>query len=167
MEVISTQLKGVHVLKPCTIFEDFRGDYVEIYNKELYFSAGIDTEFVQDDYSTSTKHVLRGFHGDNLTAKLIKCLHGTLYSVIVNNDPESDEYKKWTSFTLSSTNRKQVFIPPKFGNAFLVLSDTAVFHYKQSTYYGHEQFTIKWNDPDYNFWWPLQNPITSLRDSND
>lgn len=160
-----TPLKGVKLITPPTIFDDFRGDYVEIYNQEIYKEGGIDIDFVQDDYATSRKNVLRGIHGDDKTAKLIKCLYGSLYAIIVNNDPSSEQFKQWTSFNLSCRNRKQVFVPPKFGTSYLVLSETAIFHYKQSCYYYEaKQFTIKWNDPEFNFWWPIENPITSFRD---
>lgn len=166
LAIETTSLEGVKLITPCSMFDDFRGDYVEIYNKNLYTQAGITTEFVQDDYATSSKHVLRGIHGDPKTTKLVKCLFGSLYLVVVNNIPNSADFKKWLSFSLNCRTRKQVFVPAGFGTGYLVMSDTAVFHYKQSTYYGDaKQFTIKWNDPAYKIWWPIQNPITSLRDS--
>ena len=161
-----TPLKGVHEITPPTIFEDFRGSYVEIYNERIYKEAGIQTAFIQDDISTSSKDVLRGIHGDSETVKLVSCLVGAFYLIVVNNDPKSDQYRKWASFHVSDTNRKQVLIPAKFGNGHLVLTDKAVFHYKQSTEYNRKgQFTIKWNDPEYDFWWPIKSPITSMRDS--
>ncbi len=163
--VEKTELDGVLLVSPPTQHEDFRGTYVEIYNETLYNQAGIRTKFIQDDYSTSSQHVLRGIHGDGVTTKLISCIYGVIYVIVVNNDPMSPQYRKWKSFTLSDNNRKQVLIPPKFGNAFLVISPTAVFHYKQDTLYDREgQFTLKWNDPAYNFWWPVRNPILSERD---
>lgn len=165
--VKETELDSVKLITPVTSFEDFRGDYVEIYNEKIYKSSGIEHTFVQDDYATSSKHVLRGIHGDKKTVKLVKCLHGSLYVVIVNNCQESPQYKKWTSFHLSSSNRQQILVPANFGVGYLVLSDTAIFHYKQTTYYPDPdapQFTIKWNDPEYNIWWPIDNPIRSKRD---
>jgi dTDP-4-dehydrorhamnose 3,5-epimerase len=165
MEVTKTNLNGVFLIKPPTIFEDFRGTYVEMYNEELYVNAGINVKFVQDDISTSYKHVLRGIHGDSETWKLVSCLYGKFYLVVINWDKESPQFKQWQSFTLSDQNRLQVLIPPKFGNGHLVLSEQAIFHYKQNTYYNRAgQFTLCWNDPDLNIWWPLRNPILSIRD---
>lgn len=165
LDVKNTEIEGVKLITPSTIFDDFRGDYVEIYNLRSYRDAGITEEFVQDDYATSSKHVLRGIHGDAKTAKLVKCIYGSLYLVVVNNNRESHQYKKWVSFSISCGNRKQVFVPAKFGIGYVVMSDIAVFHYKQSTYYGDaKQFTIKWNDPEFSIWWPVTNPIISLRD---
>ncbi|MCB1083743.1 MAG: dTDP-4-dehydrorhamnose 3,5-epimerase family protein, partial [Simkania sp.] len=128
LTVQKTPLEGVLLITPPTIFDDFRGDFVEIYNQELYQNAGITAEFVQDDYATSTKHVLRGIHGDDKTGKLVKCLYGTLYMLIVNNDSNSKEYKEWTSFTLNCRNHSQLYIPPKFGTSYLVMSDKAILH---------------------------------------
>lgn len=165
MEVLKTKLEGVLLIKPPTVFEDFRGSYVETYNEELYTKAGITAKFTQDDISTSSRHVLRGIHGDSKTSKLISCLYGSFYFVVVNCDKSSPNFGQWESFTLSDRNRLQVLVPPKFGNGHLVLSETAIFHYKQDSYYDRSgQFTYLWNDPNLNLWWPIKNPIVSRRD---
>lgn len=166
MKVEKTKLDGVLQITPPTLFEDWRGEYVETYNEQLYREQGIEVQFVQDDISVSDRHVLRGLHGDATTWKLISCLYGKFYLVVVNNDPESPQYRQWASFVLSDANRKQVLIPPKFGNGHLVLSDKAIFHYKQNTYYDRAgQFTLLWNDPELNLWWPIANPLVSRRDA--
>ena len=165
LKIEKTKLDSVLLVHPPTQYEDFRGDYVEIYNEEIYRGAGIADHFVQDDYATSSRHVLRGIHGDAKTTKLISCLYGTIYVIVVNNDETSPQFRTWQSFTLSDRNRLQVYVPAKFGNAYLVMTDYAVFHYKQTTYYDRPgQFTIKWNDPVFKFWWPVKEPILSERD---
>jgi dTDP-4-dehydrorhamnose 3,5-epimerase len=165
MKVEKTNLDGVLIIDPPTNFQDFRGSYVEIYNEKLYKNYGIVQDFIQDDISTSRHNVLRGIHGDSTTSKLVSCLFGAFYLVVVNNDSSSPQYKKWEAFHLSDVNRKQILIPPKFGNGHLVLSDLAIFNYKQTTEYNREgQFTIKWDDPEYNIWWPIKSPILSERD---
>jgi dTDP-4-dehydrorhamnose 3,5-epimerase len=168
MEVCKTKLDGMLLIKPPTIFEDFRGSYVETYNEKLYTEAGIEVKFVQDDISTSSKNVLRGIHGDQETWKLISCLYGKFYFVAVNWDKASPQFGQWESFDLSDENRLQVLVPPKFGNGHLVLSEQAIFHYKQSTYYNRAgQFTIVWNDPRLKINWPVDNPILSKRDTGN
>lgn len=158
-----TKLDGVTLIKP-SIFEDFRGEYVEIYNKEIYKQLK-DIEFIQDDISVSTRHVLRGLHGDDKTWKLISCLHGRFYLVVINYDETSKDFGKWQGFNLSEKNRYQVLVAPKHGNGHLVMSKEAIFHYKQSTYYDPViQFTITWNDPRFDIWWPIKSPIISRRD---
>jgi dTDP-4-dehydrorhamnose 3,5-epimerase len=166
LQVDETTLNGVKLITPPTIFEDFRGSYVEIYNQEIYRAAGIDVAFMQDDISTSSQHVLRGIHGDDKTWKLVSCLYGKFYLNVIDMNPVSPTYNKWQGFTLSDSNRKQVLIPPMHGNGHVVMSDKAIFHYKQSTHYDRAgQFTIQWNDPKFNFWWPIDRPILSCRDA--
>jgi dTDP-4-dehydrorhamnose 3,5-epimerase len=133
--VSDTTLDGVKIITPPTSSEDFRGSYVELYNHELCRQHGIGVDFIQDDVSTSSRHVLRGVHGDGRTWKLVSCLIGRFYLLVVNNDPGHAQYRRWQGFTLSESNRLQVLIPPRFGNGHVVMSDVAVFHYKQSSYY--------------------------------
>jgi dTDP-4-dehydrorhamnose 3,5-epimerase len=166
LEIKKTKLDGVRLITPPTIFNDFRGSYVETYNEKLYNEAGIDIVFIQDDISVSSKHVLRGIHGDDVTWKLVSCLYGEFYLVVVNWDKSSPQFGKWESFTLSDRNRLQVLIPPRFGNGHVTLTENAIFHYKQSTYYDRaRQFTILWNNPELKITWPVDNPILSERDS--
>ena len=165
MEISKTGLDGVLLIRPPTVFEDSRGTYVELYNEELYKNAGITVNFIQDDISVSSQNVLRGIHGDTKTWKLVSCLHGEFYLVVVNWNDESPQFGKWKSFILSDRNRLQILVPPRFGNGHLVISELAIFHYKQSTYYDRaSQFTIYWNDPKLNISWPARTPILSSRD---
>jgi len=160
-----TSLDGVFLITPPTVFRDFRGRYVEIYNQTIYRRAGIDHDFIQDDVSVSRRGVLRGIHGDEKTWKLISCLQGSFYLVVINNNSDSSQYLQWEAFTLSDEEPSQVLIPPKFGNGHLVLTDQAIFHYKQTTTYDRtSQFTLNWNDPKLEIWWPKLDPLTSRRD---
>lgn len=171
VDVLETRLKDVLVFKPF-VFEDFRGIYSETFNEEEYSrlikeKTGKDVKFLQDSMSRSTKNVLRGIHGDSETWKLISCPRGKIYAVIVNCNPESENFGKWQDFTLSESNMQQVLVPPMYGTSHLVLSDVANFHYKQSTYYDPKnlkQFTYRYDDPKLGIWWPIKNPILSKRD---
>ena len=133
IHIEDTKLDGVLLIKP-QVFEDFRGSYLMTYNEKEYMEAiiqnGVDElSFVEDDISVSKKHVLRGIHGDYNTAKLISCLEGEFYLVVVNNIPDHKQFRQWVSFNLSEYNRYQVFVPPGFGNGHLVLTDRAIFSY--------------------------------------
>jgi dTDP-4-dehydrorhamnose 3,5-epimerase len=164
MEIAKTNLEGVLLIKP-DIFKDYRGEFVEIYNEELYAKHGITVKFLQDDISLSHQNVLRGIHGDEETWKLISCLYGEVYDVVVDCRKQSSHFGEWQSFLLSGQNCFQVLVPPGCGNSHLVLSQEVIFHYKQSTYYDPKrQFTFKYNDPRFNISWPIQNPILSKRD---
>ena len=171
MKVLETELDNVLLFKP-DIFEDFRGFFIETYNEERYTreikeKTGHEVRFLQDDISVSSRNVLRGIHGDPKTWKLVDCLVGKIYLVVVNCDKGSENFRKWQDFNLSDTNRHQILIPPKFGSAHLVLSDRTIFHYKQSKYYDPgnlKQFTYGFDDPNFNIWWPIKDPILSKRD---
>jgi len=164
LRIKKTKLAGV-LLILLDYYRDHRGEYVETYDEKTYKEAGITVKFIQDDYSMSRKGVLRGIHGDNKTWKLITCLLGKFYLVIVNCDKASDKFGEWESFILSDKNKCQVLVSPKHGVAHLALSDKIIFHYKQSTYYNPSiQFTYRWNDPRFNIRWPIKNPILSKRD---
>ncbi len=93
LDITDSKLTGVKLIKPPTNFEDFRGYYVETYNRDIYHAAGVDIDFRQDDISVSRQHVLRGIHGDGETWKLVSCLAGAFYLLVVNNDPASPQYR--------------------------------------------------------------------------
>ena len=162
MQVYDTKLDGVKLVVPDR-FEDHRGSYMEIYDSKNFKSVTSEV-FVQDDISISKKGVLRGLHGDWKTTKLVTVLKGSGYAVIADNRPDSPTYKKWQSFTLSEQNKNMLLLPAGIGNSILAMEDI-VYFYKQNTHFEDgQQFTIKWNDPEWNFWWPIDNPILSMRD---
>jgi len=164
IKVKKTKLKGVLQIIPDAFF-DHRGRFIETYNEKLYKENGINIDFVQDDISRSKKDVLRGIHGDGETFKLVSCVYGKLFFVVVNCDEKSKNFGKWQSFELSDENRLQIFVPPLHGIAYLVLSREAIFTYKQSTYFvPGRQFTYRWDDPRFKIKWPIKNPILSERD---
>ena len=166
MKIAKTKLDNVLIIEP-DVFRDLRGQNVKIYNQALYQKNGINVKFIGDDFSVSKKNVLRGIHGDDKTWKLISCLSGKFYLVVVNCDDSSKDFGKWQSFILSDKNRLQVLVPPKYGNAHLIQSSKAIFYYKQSVYYNQsKQFTYRWDDTLFKIKWPIKKPILSERDKS-
>ena len=162
MIIEDTELEGVKLIKP-NVHEDYRGTNFESYNASDYYQ--IPNQFVVDSISTSRKHVLRGIHGDHRTTKLISCLYGTIYFVVLDCRSGSKTFHQWQAFTLSDRNKHQVLVPPGFGNAHLVMSDECVFSYKLDQHYERSsQFTLRWNDDQFNIYWPIKHPILSERD---
>jgi len=165
-----TILPGVLLLTH-ECFEDHRGTYEELYNKEKFdgicsLNIGHTIDFMEDNIAVSSKHVLRGLHGDDRTWKYVTCLKGKYFINVLCYDAESEHYGKYQSFILSEQNKKQLLIPPKHGHGYVVMSNEAIFHYKQSRIYQgmSKQFTIKYDDSRFNMWWPIKNPILSIRD---
>jgi len=145
-------------------FEDYRGELGGVYDEKKYNAAGLRARFIYDMVSMSYKNVLRGMHGDKETIKLVQCLFGTVYSVVVNCDESSQDFGKWQSFILSDKNHHQLYIPPLYGNGYYVLSDISVYTYKMTIPHSDSQFTYAWNDPRFCIRWPTDSPILSARD---
>jgi len=168
MKIIDTKFEKAKLIIP-DVFYDFRGEYLETFNKENYKALNVPDEFIQDDISISYKHVLRGFHGDFKTWKLVQCVYGSIYVVIIDNNKESKTYYQWQAFTLNDKNRYQLLVPPGFGNSLLAMTDIIVYSYKQTTYYERaSQFTIAPFNPYLGIYWPIakENIIISERDRN-
>jgi len=158
------KFKDIKIYTP-DIHTDYRGDLWTLWKAGNILHKN---DYNHDKVSTSRKRVLRGIHGDFKSHKLVTCLYGELYFVLVDNRKDSETYMQWDSMVLDDKTRKQVLIPPGYGNGFLVMSKHSVFHYKWS-YLGEypdveDQFTIKWNDPYLNINWPIENPILQKRD---
>jgi len=167
----SNILSGVKVIE-VSAFEEIRGTIWTTYHGEnLDKQLPSNLRFKHDKFSQSKKNVLRGIHGDQKSWKLITCISGQIFQVVVDLRKDSTTYLKWESFELNSLEKKLILIPPGMGNAFLSLSDNAIYHYKLA-YEGEyidakDQFTVSWNDARLNIDWPINNPILSERDDRN
>ncbi|MDC3131798.1 dTDP-4-dehydrorhamnose 3,5-epimerase family protein [Pelagibacteraceae bacterium] len=149
-----------------TIFNDHRGDYIEIFNKKLFNLSDISNEFVSDCFIYSKINVLRGIHGDSITWKLVSCIHGKFFIAIVNLDKDSENYLKFDTFILSEDKKKQILVPPLHGIGHCILSKEAIYYYKQTSYYeDKDEFVFPWNSEKLNIKWPINNPILSEKDT--
>ncbi len=168
MNIIQTKLPGCVVIEP-KVFGDERGFFLETFHVSRYEQLlGISTPFVQDNYSRSSKHVLRGLHFQKMKqqGKLVRVVRGEVYDVAVDIRKESPTFGQWESIILSEENKKQMWIPPGFAHGFLVLSESADFEYKCTDYYDpSDEGSILWNDSDLNVSWPVVKPLISEKDS--
>ncbi|RDH91741.1 MAG: dTDP-4-dehydrorhamnose 3,5-epimerase [endosymbiont of Seepiophila jonesi] len=168
MKVIETGLPGVLIIEP-KIFGDERGFFTETWNKHLYTEAGITADFVQDNLSMSRRGVLRGLHFQNPNAqgKLVTVLQGEVYDVAVDIRRGSPTFGQWASVSLSSKNRRLIYIPEGFSHGFCVTSETALFSYKCTDRYNPgAEGSILWNDPGLAIDWPIESPELSAKDRN-
>jgi len=134
----------------------------------VYTDDYTDLNFVADKITISRFGVLRGFHGDPHTAKLITCLSGQFQLAIVDTRKDSRTYGNVETYLISDNEPMVVIVPAGCVNAHLCLSDKCVFYYKWSEHYKgpEEQVTIAWDDPTLNIDWAITNPILSERDKN-
>tara|TARA_B100000282_G_scaffold239897_1_gene182624 strand:+ start:4468 stop:4965 length:498 start_codon:yes stop_codon:yes gene_type:complete len=146
------------------VFKDSRGKIWTSWDKNFFRNI----RFNLDKFTTSKKNVLRGFHGDTKSWKLVTCLKGEILSVIVDYRKNSKNYLKYTKIKMSEKNRISVLIPPNFLNSWLCISKECLYQYKYSFKGKYndvkDQISIKWNDPKINFRWPIKKPILSKRD---
>jgi len=162
-----TKLPGVFLIEP-VVFRDDRGFFMETYHYEKYRQAGIDTTFVQDNYSHSRKGILRGLHYQlkNPQAKLVYVITGEIFDVAVDVRGGSSTFGQWVGVRLSQENKRQMYIPQGFAHGFCVLSKTADVIYKCTDLYApDDEYGVIWSDPAVGITWPVKTPIVSEKDS--
>ena len=159
----SKKLKEIKYFKINT-FKDFRGQIWTFWEKN-YFK---NIKFNLDKFTTSKKNVLRGFHGDKKSWRLVTCVKGEVLNVVVDFRPNSKNYLKYVSFKMNDKNKNSILIPPMFLNSWLCLSKDCIYSYDYSFKGNYndvkDQISVKWNDSKINFKWPIQKPILSFRD---
>jgi dTDP-4-dehydrorhamnose 3,5-epimerase len=149
-------------------FQDERGLFLENFKESAFKNNGIDTKFVQDNFSHSIKGVLRGLHyqkNPQAQAKLVFALRGEIFDVAVDIRKNSPTYGKWICKVLSEKNHHLLYVPEGFAHGFCVLSEEADVLYKVNNEYSpeHEKGII-WNDPDIGIKWPIDKPILHEKD---
>jgi dTDP-4-dehydrorhamnose 3,5-epimerase len=168
MDVKQTPISGLLIIQP-DVFRDQRGYFFESYNREKFFKAGVNAEFLQDNQSLSAKGILRGLHFQNppfAQGKLLSVVKGAVLDVAVDIRKDSDTYGKYFSLVLSEENKTMFWIPEGFAHGFLSLQDDSIFTYKCTQLYHKEsEGSLRWNDPDLNINWNVSDPVISEKDS--
>ncbi len=158
MQVKTTEIEGLLVIEP-QVFSDSRGFFLETYNEQRYKKAGINTTFIQDNFSKSTYGVVRGLHFQLppfAQAKLVQCIEGVVYDVAVDLRKDSPTFGKWHGVILTAGSHRQFFIPQGFAHGFSVLSETATFMYKcDNLYHPEADGGILLSDADLNIDWQI------------
>lgn len=164
-------MTGVLLLSP-PIHQDPRGSFQEVFNKAtLEAHLGASPSFHQDNLSRSKPWTLRGLHYQYPTpqGKLVSCIRGDIYDVIVDLREGSPTLHQWRAFHLKAETGQQLWIPEGMAHGFLALSEGADVLYKVTSPYtpAHER-SIRWDDPTLNIPWPLppgQAPLISPKDN--
>lgn len=170
MKFIETSLPGVIRIEPA-VHSDGRGFFMETWQATRFRDAGIEADFVQDNFSHSSKGTLRGLHYQiqRPQGKLVRVVSGEVFDVAVDLNKSSASFGRWAGVILSAENKHQLWVPPGFAHGFLVLSEAAEFEYKCSDFYAPEfERSIRWDDPEIGIEWPLpagQRPVLSSKDA--
>jgi dTDP-4-dehydrorhamnose 3,5-epimerase len=164
MTVRETALPGVLIVEP-RVFADARGFFIERYHAERYRAHGMDDRFVQDNHSRSRRGTLRGLHIQRRhpQGKLVTCLRGAVYDVVVDLRQRSPTFSRWAAVELAEDS--QLWIPPGLAHGFCALSDEADVLYKcTDVYHPDDEGGIVWDDPDLAIPWPVEAPLLSDKD---
>ena len=166
MQFFPTQIPDV-ILVEATKFGDHRGFFMETYHAQKFNEGGISAKFIQDNYVSSQKNILRGLHYqlEFPQGKLIRCVQGEILDISVDIRKSSPTFGKWVGEVLSSENTRQLYVPPGFAHGYVVRSEHAEVVYKcTELYHPEDDYGILWNDPQIGIDWGVENPILSEKD---
>jgi len=154
--------------------DDNRGRFIKDYNSEIFNINNINHELKEVFYTISKKGVIRAIHFQLVKQqpKLVRCISGKIYDVIVDLRPKSKTFGQWRGFFLTGDNMNSILIPANFGHGYLVIEDSIVSYKCAEVFYNSGDSGIIYNDPDLNIDWPINliggfdNLIISDKDLN-
>ena len=138
--------------------DDVRGLFTKDYSKMIFEQNGIQHDLAEVFYTTSHKGVIRAIHFQRVKQqpKLVRCIHGHIYDVVVDLRKDSPTFRQWLSFELSGDQPREILVPAGCGHGYLVLEESIVSYKCAEKFYGEYDDGILWNDPDLAIDWPLE-----------
>jgi len=169
MKFSAARLAGVFVID-LELKEDERGFFARAYCDKEFSAMGLNTHWPQCNISfTRTRGIVRGLHFQDepfAEIKLVRCLSGTMFDVVVDIRRASPTFGEWEAFELSGANRRSLYIPPGFAHGLQCLSDSCEVFYQMGEYFASDLAGgVRWNDPAIGIPWPLKEAIVSSRDA--
>lgn len=154
--------------------DDLRGCFTKDYSKEVFEANGITYDLAEVFYTTSHKGVIRAIHfqREKQQPKLVRCICGHVWDVVVDLRKGSPTFRQWQAFDLIGEKHNEILVPAGCGHGYLVLEDSIVSYKCSEKFYGEYDDGIRWNDPDIAVRWPLEkvggpeSVITSDKDQN-
>ena len=172
-EFNETEIKGLYEIKPFNA-DDIRGCFTKDYSKEVFEANGIQHDLAEVFYTTSYKGVIRALHfqREKQQPKLVRCINGHVYDVVVDLRKDSPTFKKWLVFDLIGEKHNEILVPAGCAHGYLVLEDSIVSYKCGEKFYGEFDDGIMWNDKDIDVKWPyekvggIENIILAEKDMN-
>ena len=151
------------------VHTDRRGSFARTFCEREFAAHGLPTHFVQCNLSYNIcRGTLRGMHFQRPPAaegKIVRCIRGAVFDVVIDLRPESGSYRQWTGFELTAENRECVYVPPGCAHGFQTLAHETELFYHMSDFYAPElSGGVRWDDPAFGIQWPVPNPILSEAD---
>lgn len=152
-----TQIAGLIEVTPFNA-DDVRGCFTKDYSKEVFEANGIEHNLAEVFYTTSYKGVIRALHFQRVMQqpKLVRCIWGRVFDVVVDLRKDSPSFKKWLGFDLIGEKHNEILVPAGCGHGYLVLEDSIVSYKCAEKFYGEYDDGILWDDPDLSVEWPLE-----------
>ena len=152
-----TRIQGLYEISAFQA-DDVRGCFTKDYSKSVFEKNGIQHDLAEVFYTTSHKGVIRAIHFQRVKQqpKLVRCIHGHIYDVVVDLRKDSPTFRQWLSFDLTGDQPREILIPAGCGHGYLVLEDSIVSYKCAEQFYGEYDDGIIWNDPDLAIHWPLE-----------
>ena len=170
MKFVETSLKGSYIIE-LEKLEDERGFFTRMWDEEIFQNKKLNSRLVQISLSSNKKKgTLRGMHFQEKPfeeTKIVRCVKGKIFDVIIDLRSNSKTYKKWISIELNSNDLKMIYIPEGFAHGFQTLEDNTEVMYQMSNWFSPEHAKgIRWNDQEFNIKWPINEPIISKKDQS-
>ena len=150
-------MKGAYLIKPFYATDE-RGGLIKDYNIDMYKDAGIEHELKETFYTINKRGVIRAIHFqlEKPQPKLMRCIFGRVYHVIVDLRPNSVTFGQWRHFDLRGDEPICLLVPAGFGQGYLVIDDSIMSYKASEVFYGPGDSGIMYNDPEINVAWPLE-----------
>ncbi|MBI4248170.1 MAG: dTDP-4-dehydrorhamnose 3,5-epimerase family protein [Elusimicrobia bacterium] len=170
MKFIPQEIPQMFLVEP-EPFVDSRGMLRRHFCRDEFSKNGVSFDVRQCNVSENTSaHTLRGFHiqrPPHQEGKILSCMKGSLYDIILDLRPHSRMYMKWTAVELSERNRLSLYLPPGCANAYLTLEkNTWIFYYHSEFYKPSAEAGVRYNDPLFKFVWPAPPAVISQKDNS-
>ncbi|MFC4800018.1 dTDP-4-dehydrorhamnose 3,5-epimerase [Neobacillus sp. GCM10023253] len=165
-----TKLKGTFIIEVEPYYDE-RGSFVRTWCKKEFDDHGLNVEFVQSNLSYNKKKgIVRGMHFQTPPyeeIKLVSCIKGEIYDVIIDLRPDSKTFKQWIAVRLSEENQKMLYVPKGFAHGFQTLQENTKVLYQMSEFYQPNYAEgVRFNDPSFNIDWPIKDVIASNKDQS-
>lgn len=172
-EFQETKIPGLIEVTPFNA-DDIRGCFTKDYSREIFESNGIHHDLAEVFYTTSHKGVIRALHFQRVKQqpKLVRCIWGHVWDVVVDLRKDSSAFRQWQAFDLIGEKHNEILVPAGCAHGYLVLEDSIVSYKCAEKFYGEYDDGVMWNDPELAIAWPLekiggeQNLIIALKDQN-
>lgn len=157
-EFHETEIAGLIEVTPFSA-EDVRGCFTKDYSKEVFAANGIRHDLKEVFYTTSRKGTIRGLHFQRVKqqSKLVRCIQGHIWDVVVDLRTGGPTFKKWLAFDLTGEQHNEILVPAGCAHGFLALMDSIVSYKCNEKFYSEFDDGILWNDLDIGITWPLES----------